>query len=156
MIKTKSILTILLSGYLILAMGGLSVFHHLCGCNSEIKENSSVFIEHSCCSSSNEDSMTCHSDSDNKSCGEDGCNDCNCETQVEVFALDYTIVSEQSSLVFSKLYQFAKAKNVVQEIILDSQIEELTPFSQEDKSPPKAGKYLVILHQNIKIPFSVS
>jgi hypothetical protein len=156
MIRAKSILTILLSGYLILAMGGLSIFHHLCNCSKEESNNISIFIENSCCPSSGEDSMISLSDSEDKSCGEEGCNECSCETQVEVLSLDYTIVSEQFSFDFSKFHELTKANYSIQEIILNSQIEDITAFSPDDKSPPKAGKYLVILHQNIKIPFSVS
>lgn len=162
--KAKKIASILFSLYIMLAMGGFSLFHHYCGCNTEPIEVTSVLVEKSCCSSTPSDDfgienhMVCHSDSGSEkmTCGDDGCNDCNCNTQVEVLKLDYTILSKQSAFDYSILYQIFNSELKVVDHSVESQTEGLKKIINLDKSPPKAGKYLVILHHNLKIPFSIS
>lgn len=159
--NAKKISTILFSGYLILAMGGFGIFHHYCGCSSEQFENTSILVEQSCCSPSMDDfgfenQMVCHSDSENMSCGDDGCNDCNCNTQVEVLKLDYTIQSNHSVFDYSKLYELHNSQFVLVDNVIESKENDSEKIFNIDKSPPKAGKFLVILHQSIKIPFSIS
>ncbi len=151
MIRTKSILTILLSGYLILAMGGLSVFHHLCGCSIEEKNSTSIFLEQSCCSSDISEPIVCHSNTDQNTCGDDDCESCNCETEVEVLTVNESLTVETNRLTTPSIY-IINIFSAVQDIDY-SEIDSKSLISFKDLSPPRPGKSIVIFNQCLKIPF---
>lgn len=152
--KSFQIFSFLLSGYMVLAMGGLSIFHHFCNCKSEV--STSVIIEQSCCSPSPVEPKGCLSNSERSTCGENGCDDCNCETQVEILTIDFTIAPNQASSTILRIFQFTTQNIELEEKIADNHSNITIQTVSEDKSPPKAGRFLLILYQNIKIPFSVS
>jgi hypothetical protein len=151
--KVKQILTLFLGLYLLMAMGGFSLYHHICSCNNSV--SSSIFAEASCCETTSNGEMSCSTHSQT-SCDENGCGDCSCETIVEVLATDYTITSEAKSGSVSKLIQYSAAKSTVLVANQPAQLKLQTLDEFEDKSPPKAGKELVILHQSLKILHTIS
>ena len=153
MIKVKQILTLFLGLYLLIAMGGFSLYHHICSCNNSV--STSIIAEASCCETTSDGEQSCSSHSQ-ASCHENGCGDCSCETIVEVLVTDYTITSEAKSTSISKLIQYATAKSTVLVAKMPAQLKLQTLDEFEDKSPPKAGKALVILHQSLKIPHTIS
>lgn len=148
----KNILTLLLSAYLLLAMGGFSVFHHLCNCSSEARSNTSILVEQSCCSSDAVNSTSCHSESN--TCGEGGCEDCSCETEVEVLETDETLTVEpkrllsvQTALLAAILFSDDFATNVNNTDY---------PVAEKYIPPPKSGKSIVISNHSLKIAHNIS
>jgi hypothetical protein len=147
----KSILTILLSGYLILSMGGFSVFHHLCNCSIEENNNTSIFFEQSCCSSDVSEPIGCHFNTDQNTCGDVDCDSCNCETEVEVLTVNESLTVENNRLsnpivILSTLLGLAYE---------DESTDLTADLTNTDNAllPPKPGKSIIILHQSLKIPF---
>ncbi|MFO8022238.1 MAG: hypothetical protein R6U65_07215 [Perlabentimonas sp.] len=145
--RVKHILNILLSGYLLVVMGGLTVFTHTCSCNN--KTSTSLYVENSCCSGEHETS-TC--EAPGGTCEANSCNKCTCKTKVEVYTTDHTITSEIKTNILARqtlrtiinsTIKFELPKNIV-----TSSFQEF-----KEKVPPKAGRYLHILFQNLKIPF---
>lgn len=151
MIRAKSILTILLSGYLILAMGGLSVFHHLCNCSLEEKNNTSIFLEQSCCSSDISEPIVCHSNNNQNTCGDKDCDNTNCETEVELLTVNESITVETNRLTTPSIY-LINTFSADQDIDY-SEIDSKSLISFKDLSPPRPGKSIVIFNQCLKIPF---
>lgn len=147
----KSILTILLSGYLIFAMGGLSVFHHLCSCSIEEKNNTSVFSEQSCCTSSIPEPAVCHSDTHQNSCADSDCESGNCTTEVELLTLNETLTVESNRL--SAPIQFLLTIYDIAQKINYSQTTSKSIIYNKDLPPPRSGRAIVILYQRLKIPF---
>ncbi|NHB69783.1 hypothetical protein [Perlabentimonas gracilis] len=144
----KNILTLLLSAYLLLAMGGFSVFHHLCNCSSEARSNTSILVEQSCCSSDAVNSTSCHSESN--TCGEGGCEDCSCETEVEVLAITESLIVENIRLTSPSIF-LINIFDTVQDVD-NSEIDSKPLTSFKDLSPPRPGKSIVISNQCLKIP----
>lgn len=147
----KSILTILLSGYLIFAMGGLSIFHHLCNCSIEEKNNTSFFLEQSCCSSNIPEPIVCHNDTNQHTYPDEDCDSCNCPTEVELLALNETLTVESSRL--SAPIQFLFTIYDVDKEINYSNITSKSIIYNKDLPPPRSGRSIVILYQCLKIPF---
>ncbi|MDD3567971.1 MAG: hypothetical protein PHT92_06180 [Bacteroidales bacterium] len=152
--KTKDILTIILSGYLLLAMGGFSIFHHLCNCTAESKSSTSLLVEQSCCTANSAEPIACHSETNTSSCGASECDDCSCETEVEVLETDETtaieskrITSTRSTLLIAILFEDFLATN---------ESNPKVPVAAKDISPPQSGKSIVISNHSLKIAHFVS
>lgn len=154
--KTRAILAILLSGYLVLAMGGLNIFHHICNCNTALDTKISILADQSCCTANSYNNLPSHAGSEHRDCSQGNCSDCNCETQATLLAVDYTTINSEISTELSKLFQFATSSINPVEILTESEIAVPVHNIKVVKSPPKAGKHLVILNQSLKIPLSVS
>ena len=151
--NAKNILTLIIGGYFLLAAGGLSLFHHLCSCNSEVI--TSVIVEQSCCSVSHDATTSCHADRESNSCGEDGCENCNCETQIEVLAIDETINVENTRISIPSITLFASLWNAYN-VDFETEVESKQLCDIDYSLPPITGKHIIILHQSIKIPGSIS
>ncbi|HCX99793.1 MAG TPA: hypothetical protein DG754_06595 [Bacteroidales bacterium] len=148
----KSILTILLSGYLILAMGGLSIFYHLCNCSiEEEKNNTLVFLEQSCCSSSIPEPAVCRSDTHQNSCADSDCESGNCTTEVELLTLNETLTVESNRLS-APIQSLFTIYDIAQEINYSKAISKSIVYNK-NLPPPRFGRSIVILHQCLKIPF---
>ena len=128
-------------------MGGLIVFNHICSCNNET--TISLFVERNCCNAKAE-ALTCNMNGG--ACDAYHCDDCVCETEVEVFVTDYTIASEIKTNAVARFILHAIINSRIN-FELPKEFE--TSFTQEfnENVPPKAGKYLYILYQSLKIPF---
>jgi hypothetical protein len=149
--RTKDLLTIILSGYMLLAMGGFSVFHHLCNCTAESKLSTSLLVEQSCCAANSAEPINCHSNSDTSSCGASECDDCSCETEVEVLTVNESLTVENIRLTTPSIY-LINIFSIAQEID-NSEINSTPLTSFKDLSPPRPGKSIVISNQCLKIPF---
>jgi hypothetical protein len=154
--EAKSILILLLSGYLIFAMGGLSVFHHICNCNSSDNTTISIVANESCCAPNTNNSLQCDANSEDNSCSGLDCSDCGCKVQVAVLEIDYTTTNSDIAPNLLRLFQFAISSANIEEILTKSESTVPLPFISTNKFPPKAGKYLLILNQSLKIPLLVS
>ena len=150
----KNILIILISAYFVLAIGGLSIFHHLCSCNSQVI--TSVLVEQSCCSNTHAEPSSCHPSNEDGSCGEDGCENCSCETQVEVLAIEESITIENNRISIPSITLFTLLWNANNIDLQETEVESKSLATIDNSLPPKTGKHIVILHHNIKIPFSIS
>jgi len=150
----KHISTIVLSFYLILTMGGLSIFHHMCSCNSSV--TTSVLVESSCCSNNNHESLACHSESEHNSCSDSSCNDCNCETEVEYLSISETLTVDHYRITPSSFTFLSALKSFLAINSTETTDRVNNPVFFEDTSPPLSGKYIVILHQSLKIPSLIS
>jgi hypothetical protein len=150
----KHISTILLSFYLILAMGGLSIFHHMCSCSSSI--TSSILVENSCCSSKIVEPLSCHADAEHNSCSDGSCDDCNCETEIEILSLNETITVDQYRITESSISYSSAIKSFVSFNALNTDKEESPRGYLFDTSPPLTGQFIVILFQSLKIPSHIS
>jgi len=146
--RLKSIFTILLSFHLVLAMGGLSLYHHICSCSPEPKSSTSIIIEKNCCSSINDDSEICHA---SKDCNGSECNQCSCETEVKTLTVDKTILVDnikieinRNELLLNPVADFLQ--------LTENDNSKILFSTENDESPPKQGKQIVILHQSLKIP----
>lgn len=149
--RAKSILTILLSGYLIFAMGGLSIFHHLCSCSMEEESSTLVFLEHSCYSTNISEPIVCHNDTNQNTYGVDDCESCHCTTEVELLTLNETLTVESNRL--SAPIQFLITINDIAQEIDDSNFISKSIIYNKDLPPPRSGRAIVILYQRLKIPF---
>ncbi|MDD2277934.1 MAG: hypothetical protein PHI03_01065 [Bacteroidales bacterium] len=147
----KPILTIILSGYLIFAMGGLSIFHHLCNCSTEENNNTSFFLEQSCCSSNIPEPIVYHNDTNQNICGVDDCESCNCTTLFELLALNDTVKVDSSRL--STPVQFLFTTYDVDQEINYSSITSKSIIYNKHLPIPRSGRAIVILYQRLKIPF---
>lgn len=152
----KHIATVVLSMYLILAMGGLGIFHHLCKCSPESKSKTSLIVEQSCCSQANSSSESCHSSAETITCSDDECNNCKCETEIEVLTIDETLIAESIRINPS----FSNHVMVVL-FALHSQLETTEKlvsscYTIDDPAPPKSGKEIHIFSQSLKIPQQIS
>ncbi len=146
--RLKSIFTILLSFHLVLAMGGLSLYHHICSCSPEPKSSTSIIIEKNCCSSINDDFGICHA---SKDCNGSECNQCSCETEVKTLTVDKTILVDnikieinRNELLLNPVADFLQ--------LTENDNSKILFSTENDESPPKQGKQIVILHQSLKIP----
>jgi hypothetical protein len=151
--STKQIFALIIAGYLFLVLGGLSVFHHTCSCNNKI--STSIIVENSCCDS-HQKHNSCSSNSSNNSCSDSACKECGCKTEVETYAVDETIIvnnSKQVPVRFEYLTLIHTDRNFPEAELAADNTLRLDKF---DKSPPDSGKNIVILHQSIKIPFPIS
>ncbi|MDD2197698.1 MAG: hypothetical protein PHW91_10985 [Bacteroidales bacterium] len=147
----KSILTILLSGYLILAMGGLSVFYHLCNCSIEEKNHTLVFLEQSCCSSDVPEPNVCHNDTNQTTYTDEDCENCNCTTEFELLSLNETLTVESNRLSAPIQFLFT-IYDIAQEINY-SKAKSKSIVYNKDLPPPRSGRSIAILYQCLKIPF---
>jgi len=152
----KNIATAALSTYLILAMGGLGIFHHLCKCSPESKSKTSIIVEQSCCSQTNSSSESCHSTAEANTCGDDECNKCNCETEVEVLTIDETVIAESirinpslSNQVLVVLFAIHTQLEITEKLVSSAN-------NIDDQAPPKSGKEINIFFQSLKIPHHIS
>jgi hypothetical protein len=150
----KHISTILLSFYLILAMGGLSIFHHMCSCNSNV--TTSIIVENSCCSGNTVEPVSCHADSEHNTCSDSSCDDCNCETEVEFLSINETITVDQYRITESSISYSSAIKSFVSFNALNTDKRKDPQGFIEDTSPPLTGKFIVILFQSLKIPSHIS
>ncbi|MFA5648106.1 MAG: hypothetical protein WC951_07325 [Bacteroidales bacterium] len=147
--RTKSILPILFGVYLIFAMGGLSIFHHLCNCSIE-EETTSVFSNQSCCSSSMPEPATCHNDTQ-QNAYDDDCESGNCTTEIELLTLNETLTVESNTL--SSPNQPLIAIPSITQAVNYSSLNSKSTIYNKDLPPPKTGRSIVILHQCLKVPF---
>ncbi len=147
--RTKSILPILFGVYLIFAMGGLSIFHHLCNCSIE-EETTSVFSNQSCCSSSMPEPATCHNDTQ-QNAYDDDCESGNCTTEFELLSLNETLTVESNRLSAPIQFLFT-IYDIAQEINY-SKAKSKSIVYNKDLPPLRSGRSIVILHQCLKIPF---
>ncbi len=152
----KHIATIVLSLYLILAMSGLGIFHHLCSCSLDSKSKTSLIVEQNCCSQTNSLNEICHSAAEANTCGADECNDCNCETEVEVLTIDETLIAESirinpdlSNHVMVVLFAIHSQLEITEKLASSG-----NPI--DTKAPPKSGKEINIFFQSLKIPHHIS
>jgi hypothetical protein len=150
--NAKIIFSVLLAMYMLLAMGGLSLYNHICNCKGELI--TSILIDISCCQDEHE-SNACHSDHNHNSCESDECNSCNCETQVEVLKVDNSILADYT-VNFVKTFQLIDHKYIFDSITISIFQDIKTLVTDEGKSPPQTGKHIVILHQSLKIPPHIS
>ncbi|HOP04828.1 MAG TPA: hypothetical protein PL017_09765 [Tenuifilaceae bacterium] len=147
----KTIFSVSLAAYMLLAMGGFSVFHHYCGCKKQIY--TSVIIDDECCDHSSEHHSCC-GDSDAGVCHSDSENDCDCETQVQVLKVDE----------FASNGNNVEVKNPVLFLFLTSFFQEIYSISTPSTgfsipscdAPPIWGRMLVISFHSIKIPEAIS
>jgi hypothetical protein len=150
--KAKIILSVILAIYMLMAMGGLSLYNHMCSCKG--KQITSVLIDKSCCQDTAEHDA-CHSDSHHNSCEDNTCGTCNCETQIEILKVENSIPTEQT-ISFIKVYQQIFLKALFTDNFFEF-AQDIKPFfSNEGKPPPLTGKFIVILYQNLKIPLLIS
>jgi hypothetical protein len=150
----KHISTIVLSFYLILTMGGLSIFHHMCSCSSSV--TTSVLVESSCCSSNTVEPISCHADSENSSCSDSSCDDCNCETEVEFLSISETLTVDHYRITASSISYLSAIKSFLVINALSTDKEETPRGYLFDTSPTLTGQFIVILHQSLKIPSHIS
>lgn len=149
--RVKHILNILLSAYLIVAMGGLIVFNHICSCNKET--TISFFVESSCCGAEI-NALSCNLQGG--TCGNNQCEDCACETEVATYSVDETIASSKAKVKLS--VQKNPNTAILSFNILLASIEknETATADQHEKPPAISGKKLVIQYHSLKIPESIS
>jgi hypothetical protein len=129
-------------------MGGLSLYHHICSCSPEPKSSTSIIIEKNCCSSINDDFGNCHA---SKDCNGSECNQCSCETEVKTLTVDKTILVDnikieinRNELLLNPVADFLQ--------LTENDNSKILFSTENDESPPKQGKQIVILHQSLKIP----
>ncbi len=138
--------------YMLLAMGGLSLYNHLCSCKGKLI--TSVLIDKSCCQDLPEHNA-CHSDSHHKSCEDNTCDNCDCKTQIEILKVDNSIPTEQTAN-FIKVFQQILFNNIFTNVHFEFSQDIKPFFISERKPPPLTGKIIVILHQSLKIPPHIS
>ena len=149
----KTILTLLLSGYIIIAMGGFSIFHHLCTCSAQPLLTSSIFVEESCCSSSASNQTSCHAGSKTSCCDNTETEQCSCETEVDVLSTDETPIAKHIKL--STTHTILLATLLFNNLTQTEDGQEQKLFT-ENFSPPTSGKYIVILNHSLKIAHQIS
>ncbi len=151
----KTILTLLLSIYFALASGGIHLVNHICGCNHQ--EVQFVDAETHCCSDSNEQP---HTDCEAESIYNDNHDDCigtSCKTVVTELKVEPAILNPALSANTLKFAQLTFIEMDAVKPNLDIVEQTFDYYSNfDDKSPPKAGRLLVIIHQSLKILLSFS
>ena len=147
----KHIFAIILAGYMLLAMSGLSVFYHYCEC--ENRNYTSVLIEEKCCDHSSTEHNCC-GESETGSCQSDSEHDCDCETEIQVFKVNEVISTNTYAFVSNTFLQLLFI-TFFNDFSLQTDLQSTVIPSTSD-APPIAGKKLVISFHSIKIPDAVS
>lgn len=148
----RIILSVALSAYILLAMGGFALYKHLCGCQG--KEYTTVLPDKGCCSHTTE-THSCHSHEHHQSNAEENDEPCHCETQVEFFKVDNTEVSQQVATSFNHFQQIL-LKSLIINFDFDFPFDTKLIFNNKEDPPPLSGKLILILHQRLKIPILLS
>jgi hypothetical protein len=147
----KHILAIILAGYMLLAMSGLSVFYHYCGCENRIY--TSVIVNEQCCDHSSSEHNCC-GESETASCQSDSEHDCDCETEIQVFKVNEVISTNASAFVSNTFLQLLFI-TFFSDCSLQTDLQS-TLIPSTSNAPPIAGRKMVLLFHNIKIPEAVS
>lgn len=148
----KRISTIILAAYMLIAMGGLSLFYHFCTCTNTVI--TSLIVEETCCEHSIPTQGCCDS-TDTNECHSESEKGCDCDTNVKIFRVDNTptpiviktLVEDVNLLVFNE---------IILSFELNSSEQNQSFYIPTFKSPPKSGRDIVIALQKIKIPESLS
>jgi len=148
----KIILSVALSAYMLLAIGGFALYRHLCGCQG--KEYTTVLPDKSCCSHATE-TNSCHSHEHHQSKDGENGEPCHCKTQVEFFKVDNTEVSQQVATSFNRFQQIL-LKSLIVNFDFDFLSDIKLIFNNKEYPPPLSGKLILILHQRLKIPTLLS
>jgi len=148
----KRIATIILAGYMLLAMGGLSVFYHYCTCTNTVI--ASLMVEDSCCDSTPSEPGCCGA-TDTNSCHTQSENDCDCDTDVKVFRVDDATTTINNSVIVQDINLLGAVEYLFSRMILASE-QKITVVLPTYIPPPIAGKELVIAIHSFKIPEIVS
>lgn len=136
---------------MLVAMGGLSVFYHFCGCTNTI--SASVLIDESCCDNHIPDNSCCGA-SDAKSCHSESDHDCDCHTDVVVYKVEEATTALSLPIQVKDITLFVSADILFsfELLINETPVSEFYSYS----APPLAGRDLVIAYQSIKIPTIIS
>lgn len=149
--RVNRILSLLFAAYMLVAMGGLSVFYHFCSCTNTL--SSSVLIDESCCDNHIPDNSCCETTSA-ESCHSESENDCDCHTDIVVYKVEEATTALSLPIQVKDITLFVSADILFsfELLIHETPVSEFNSYS----APPLAGRDMVIAYQCIKIPPVIS
>lgn len=149
----KQIFAILLSSYLLITLSGFSIFYHYCSCQSVA--TTSLLYEYSCCQTEKNIEQSCCTQT--KTCCENPCDSCGCETEVKTYKVNDTLPSSgKYRMVVPTLRLYLAATFNLQFDFTPKDSNPTSCIISDDISPQKSGKQLIILQNKLKIPYPIS
>lgn len=146
------IVTLILAGYMLIAMGGLNVFYHFCTCMNVA--STSLMIEDRCCENSETQNDCCGSH-ETHSCDSETNHNCDCNTEVKVFRVEDAVIAFNTNILVEDISLLGFVDIYFSNEVFNSN-QEINVIPLSFAAPPLAGKELVINFHSFKIPENFS